>query len=167
MVAIILENPKYPRNVGNAVRACSCYGIPELVFTGSRVSLEPYPGYRLPREERMRGYKDVQVSVNDRPLDKFDGATMVGVELLHGATPLTYYEHPEDAVYVFGPEDGGITKGMRSAIHHFVFIPTRHCTNLSAAVYTVLYDRQLKQHLNGTMPVMSVEDTLACEPVAL
>jgi hypothetical protein len=28
-------------------------------------------------------------------------------------------------------------------------IPTRHCTNLSAAVYTVLYDRHAKRVLAG------------------
>jgi hypothetical protein len=29
--------------------------------------------------------------------------------------------------------------------HRFVVIPTRHCTNLAAAVYTVHYDRHAKR----------------------
>jgi len=33
-----------------------------------------------------------------------------------------------------------------------VIIPTRHCTNLSAAVYTVLYDRHAKRARAGLEP---------------
>jgi hypothetical protein len=33
--------------------------------------------------------------------------------------------------------------------HRFLVIPTRHCANLSAAVYTVLYDRHAKRVQDG------------------
>jgi hypothetical protein len=36
--------------------------------------------------------------------------------------------------------------------HRFLVIPTRHCTNLSAAVYTVLYDRHAKRVHAGLEP---------------
>jgi len=50
-----LVNPKFPHNVGKAVRAASCFGIKQIWFSGDRVSLRPYgKKYRLPREERMR-----------------------------------------------------------------------------------------------------------------
>ena len=57
--SIILHNPKFPHNVGEIVRACSNFGGKVVLFTGDRVSLEPSKGYRLPREERMKDYKDV------------------------------------------------------------------------------------------------------------
>ena len=160
MSEIVLENPKYPHNVGAAIRAASCYNIPELVITGSRVSLTPYDGYRLPREERMRGYKDVEVYHSDKPIDRYPKTTIVAVEIVPNSIPLTYFEHPDNAVYVFGPEDGSLSKGIKTVCHQFVFIPTRHCLNLSAAVYTVLYDRQYKAQMRGDIPVLSMEETL-------
>lgn len=164
MTVVVLENPKYPHNVGAAIRACSCYDADTLIFTGNRVLdqvMQANGKYRLPREERMRGYKDVDVKNTEKPIDLFKGQTIVAVELTRGSMPLTYYEHPQDAVYVFGPEDGSLSKGIKSVCHHFIFIPTKHCLNLSAAVYTVLYDRQYKLQILGLLPVLSMEETLA------
>ena len=48
---IVLIDPKFPHNVGATIRACSCFGVDSLVWTGSRIELSMYQ--RLPREERM------------------------------------------------------------------------------------------------------------------
>jgi tRNA(Leu) C34 or U34 (ribose-2'-O)-methylase TrmL len=140
--AVVLYNPKYPRNVGAVVRAASCYGVGQVWFTGNRFKIEE--GERLPREERMRGYQDVELYQFDRPLDMFEGCTPVAIEVRPGSEPLVGFEHPQDAVYVFGPEDGSLPDVMLRLCHRFVSIPTRHCLNLSMAVGTVLYDRQAK-----------------------
>jgi tRNA(Leu) C34 or U34 (ribose-2'-O)-methylase TrmL len=57
------------------------------------------------------------------------------------------FQHPDNAVYVFGPEDGSIPQVLRRHCHRFVKIPAKHCTNLAAAVYIVLYDRAYKHYL--------------------
>ena len=156
---IFLENPKYPHNVGGAIRAASCYGVDTVAWSGDRVTNDPTE--RLPREERMRGYKDVnQLYIPENPKLQSLGKPIICVELLHGAVPLPHFEHPTDAVYVFGPEDGSVSKGLRSACHQFVFIPTRHCLNLAAAVYTLLYDREIKAIQAGVKALRSVEETL-------
>src|SRR6478672_9389859 len=59
--AVALIDPKYPHNVGAALRACSCWGIGQLWWTGDRVSLDVPRGERLPREERMKGYRSVEM----------------------------------------------------------------------------------------------------------
>lgn len=154
--AVVLINPKFAHNLGQAVRALSCFGVSQLWWSGKRVLKELEGMDRIPREERMRGYSDVSILYNERPLDVYDrtniihgkpiGATVpVCIELVPGAEDLLEFEHPENAVYVFGPEDGSVDQGTRRNCHRFVKIPTRHCTNLSAAVYIVLYDRLLKQ----------------------
>ena len=141
--SIILCNPKYPANVGAAVRACSCFGAHQVWWTGNRVKVED--GQRLPREERMKGYKDVEMRQFDYPFEHFPkGVTPVAIELLENSECLLDFQHPENAVYVFGPEDGSIPQVLRQHCHRFVSIPTKHCTNLAAAVYIVLYDRALK-----------------------
>lgn len=59
--AVALVDPKFPHNVGAAVRAASCYGVRQVWFSGDRVRLDGAKRQRLPREERMRGYKEVEV----------------------------------------------------------------------------------------------------------
>jgi len=141
--AVLLINPKYKANVGAIQRAASCYNVHQVWFTGNRISLED--GERLPREERMKGYRNVDLIQYDYPFDHFPrGVTPVAIELLDNTECLFDFEHPEDALYVFGPEDGSIPQVMRQHCHRFVTIPTLHCTNLAAAVYTVLYDRAQK-----------------------
>jgi tRNA(Leu) C34 or U34 (ribose-2'-O)-methylase TrmL len=148
--AVALINPKFPRNVGAVVRAASCYGIKQVWFSGTRVSLEPYPGYRLPREERMRGYRDVGLQHSERIFDAFgQDVVPVAIELRPGSESLIEFEHPENALYVFGPEDGSLSRSILGLCHRFVVIPTQHCTNLAAAVYTVLYDRHAKRVRQG------------------
>jgi tRNA(Leu) C34 or U34 (ribose-2'-O)-methylase TrmL len=65
------------------------------------------------------------------------------------------FEHPADATYVFGPEDGNVPKGALSVCHRFVSIPSHHCLNLAAAVYTVLYDRVVKRWAHHQEPLPS------------
>lgn len=150
--SILLLNPKYPLNVGNVIRACAAWGISTLRWTGNRVLLEElsYDG-RIPREERMRDYRDVDFQRTDlsRPLDLFPNLVPVVVEVLPDAERLTFFEHPENALYIFGPEDGEVSKSIRHASHRFVVIPTIHCLNLSAAVNVVLYDRESKRMRRG------------------
>ena len=148
--AVVLIDPKFPHNVGGALRACSCWGVGQLFWTGDRVTLNVPRGERLPREERMKGYRDVELYRDAAPLERFASGTPVAVELRPSAESLVDFEHPEDAIYVFGPEDGTLPKGILAASHRFIVIPTVHCLNLAAAVNVVLYDRRLKQHLRGS-----------------
>jgi tRNA(Leu) C34 or U34 (ribose-2'-O)-methylase TrmL len=154
--AIALVNPKYPNNVGMVVRLASCYGLRQVWFTGNRVSLNPARGERLPREERMKGYREVQMIHFEYFFDQFPADSVpVAVEVRANSEPLHSFEHPDNALYVFGPEDGSIPKVLLGHCHRFLVIPTRHCLNLATAVATVLWDREYKLWLSGKieMPV--------------
>lgn len=143
--SVVLVNPKFPHNVGTCQRACSCFGIKQLWWTGSRVKMDPEKGQRLPREERMRGYKDVDLIAYDRPLDQFPKGTVpIAIEVRDNSEVMDLdFIHPDNTVYVFGPEDGSIPKQFLQLCHRFVVIPTKHCLNLAAAVNVVLAHRML------------------------
>lgn len=146
--AVMLSNPKHARNVGAALRACSCFGISQLWFTGNRISLAGK--HRLPREERMKGYEDVELRQYDYVFDQFTtNVVPVAIELRPSSESLADFQHPDNGLYVFGPEDGSLERVTLQHCHRFVTIPTRHCTNLAAAVYLVLYDRILKRYQAG------------------
>lgn len=181
--SIILTNPKYCRNVSAIIRLCSGYGIQQLWYTGDRVSLtDPEKNLdlkrgtsrkgkgkaRLPREERMKGYKKVQVYQYDKPFDRFPAGTRpVAVELKPGATMLHHYIHHPNNVYVFGPEDGSVPSTYLSHCHEILVIPVEHCLNLATAVATVLWDRKQKALLSGEEPDLLMNDILSNDRAAL
>ncbi len=149
MTLIVLDNPKFAGNVGGAVRACSCWGAEDLVTTlasNGSLRVDPSTMPRLPREERMKdsnvwqlyglGWREVKKSLGD--------LVPIGVEIVPGSIPLPLFEHPDEAAYLFGPEDGTLSRPFREMAHMFVELPSKHCLNLAVAVNLVLYDRQVK-----------------------
>jgi tRNA(Leu) C34 or U34 (ribose-2'-O)-methylase TrmL len=161
MTSVILMNPKYPHNVGAALRACAAFGTDQLYVTGNRAQWEVTgKGQRLPREERMRVYKDkVDLIRNDRPFDLVSGVP-IAVEVSPTAEPLATFTHPENAVYVFGPEDGSVPKVARQFCHRFVILPSDHCLNLAAAVSCVLMHRRIQRQLLGLEPILPAYETM-------
>ena len=66
------------------------------------------------------------------------------IELIEGATALPDFKHPENAFYVFGPEDGSVPKEVLKWCDEVVYVPTIGCMNLAATCNVVLYDRLAK-----------------------
>jgi tRNA(Leu) C34 or U34 (ribose-2'-O)-methylase TrmL len=99
---------------------------------------------RLPRELRGRLYPEVEIVQDDlyTYVSESD-LTPVAVEMVP-SEPLTTFVHPENALYVFGPEDGHLGKAILSHCHRVVHIPSNHCLNLAGAIYVTLYDRLAK-----------------------
>lgn len=147
MTSVVCINTKFPQNVGGVIRACACFGVEELRITGrwTQEALDDMCKERIPREERMKGYNSVNWKLNaEKPLNELKG-TPICVELVPNAIPLPFFEHPDDAIYLFGPEDGSVPQVYRRLCHSFVVVPTAHCMNLAATVYVTLYDRRMKR----------------------
>ncbi len=159
--SILLTNPKYGHNVGAAVRAAACYGMEQVWYTGSRINAELEERRRLPREERMKGYASISLHNSEYPFDSFGSDVVpVAVEVNPSAVQLPHFEHPENALYVFGPEDGSVPSSVLRHCHSVVIIPTAHCLNLATAVATVLYDRRMKRTLAGLEAPVATADIL-------
>jgi tRNA(Leu) C34 or U34 (ribose-2'-O)-methylase TrmL len=148
-VAVLLHDPKHGENVGGAIRACAAFDVPTLRWTGSRVR----DSKRVARYGRLGTDSGATVD-HGQDAHAFDdlvssGLCPVAVELGHGASALSSFEHPEDALYVFGPEDSSLSKGFCQGCSSQVFVPTLRCLNLAACVNVVLYDRVSKLGLPG------------------
>lgn len=136
--AIGLHRPKNALNVGEVLRAATCYEAAMVAVSGCRYT---------------RGQKtDTTAAHRHRPLLTVDdlrlalpvGCRPVAVDLIDGACSLVDYKHPESAFYIFGPEDGTLGGDILSWCKDVVYVPTRQCMNLAATVNVVLYDRAAK-----------------------
>ncbi len=139
-VTICLTNPKSPTNVGGVLRAAGCFGANEVLYTGNRYNIAKKFSTDTQNISEEIGIKHVEDFLAEKP----NGQALVCVDLVEGATPLPEFEHPENAFYVFGPEDGSIKQEVIDNADHVVFMPTKGSLNLAASVNVVLYDRVAK-----------------------
>lgn len=136
--AIGLDRPKDKANLGGVLRAAGCYGASLVVVSGDRMGKFA--------TDTMKAYRHIPcVEVADLLAAKPYGAMPVVVEINARARPLSRFTHPENAYYIFGPEDGSVSQRVVDAAQLIVSIPTNGCMNLAATVNVVLYDRQCKR----------------------
>lgn len=135
-----LVNPKNPVNVGMIMRAAGCYEADAVFYSGVRFARAQKFAADTKNANRKIALVEVENLLDEIP----DGAELVAVELIEGATPLMDFVHPDNAYYLFGPEDGSIKKEFLDHCKHVVYIPTIGCMNLAATVHVVLYDRMAK-----------------------
>lgn len=135
-----LVNPKSPTNVGMVMRAAGCYEADAVFYSGSRFER----ARKFATDTKNAQSKIPLIHVEHLPEAPVAGATLVAIELIEGAIPLMDFEHPDNAYYIFGPEDGSLKKDILDYCDHVVYIPTIGCMNLAATVHVVLYDRMNK-----------------------
>lgn len=139
-VAIGLTNPKSPSNVGAVMRAAGCYKADAVFYSGNRYA------------RAAKFHTDTQSAGETIPLTHIEdffaaipqGMAVVCVDLVEGAIPLPAFEHPAQALYLFGPEDGTLKQAIIDKADAVVYVPTVGSMNLAASVNVVLYDRLAK-----------------------
>jgi len=146
-VSIGLCNPKSPENVSSVMRAAGNFRVESIFYTGQRypraVKLNP----DTPKMSRSVS-ENIPVSGVNCLIDGISENTkIVCVEFAENAIPLPEYEHPANAFYIFGPEDGTLTQELIDRADAVVYVPTVGCMNLAATVNVLLYDRLTKSAL--------------------
>jgi tRNA(Leu) C34 or U34 (ribose-2'-O)-methylase TrmL len=157
-IHLAIINPKSPQNMGSILRAAGCYQAQSIRYTGTR-----YARAKAFSTDTKNAHLNIAVTqvtsvihpVNDKHLTK------VAIELVKGATPLPLFKHPEEALYIFGPEDGSIDQDVIDQCDYVVYIPTIGCMNLAATVNVLLYDRLAKmtEMPNNDHIIISSRDT--------
>lgn len=138
--AVGLHRPKDIANIGGVMRAAQAYGSAMVAISGDRIHGDAI------RHATNTGQAHRHMPVlrgELRDLIPF-GAVPVAVDLVDGATPLPHFQHPKQAFYIFGPEDGTLGSLILDWCPYKVMVPTAICMNLAAAVNVVLYDRMAK-----------------------
>ncbi|WP_066726099.1 RNA methyltransferase [Desulfuromonas sp. DDH964] len=135
-----LINPKSPANVGAVMRAAGCFGVAGVYYTGQRYAR----AVRFQTDTKNAGEKIPLTGVANMVDILPPGTRLVCVELVVGAIPLPQFRHPEQAFYLFGPEDGSLQQELIDRADAVVYVPTAGCLNLAATVNILLYDRAAK-----------------------
>lgn len=122
------------------MRAAGCYQADEVLYTGQRYEKA---------SKFQTDTKNVSSKIPLKGVESFldnlsEETSIVCVDFAEGATPLPEFQHPENAIYIFGPEDGSISQDVADRAHHVVYVPTIGCMNLAASVNVLLYDRLAK-----------------------
>ena len=144
--SIVLLRPKFEMNVADVVRAAACFGVTSVeVYRPRYIPATGCKGDRKPRPLRLKDYRSVQMTTTNA-VQFPAGYAPVAVEFMDNTESLWNFDHPDRAVYVFGPEDGSIEHSVLAQCRSVVCIPSRFCLNLAAAVNIVLYDRMCKLH---------------------
>lgn len=144
-LSIGLINPKSPVNVGLIMRAAGCFQVDSVVYTGER-----YDRAASFTTDTQNASLDIPLTwLPTLPGDVVDPTRVVCIELVEGAIPLPAYQHPNNALYIFGPEDGTIDQEIIDRADSVVFVPTIGSLNLAAAVNVLLYDRMAKMRASN------------------
>jgi len=143
-ISIGLINPKSPDNVGSVLRAAGNYGVDQVLYTGNRYPRAIERSGRSMDMSRKLG-RGIPITQTHCLIDAVaDDVTIICVEFAENASPLPEYQHPENALYIFGPEDGSLSQDIIDKADVVLYIPTVGSMNLSATVNVVLYDRLAK-----------------------
>jgi len=146
-LSIGLINPKSPNNVGSVMRAAANFNVDSVYYTGKRYPRALMRNPDLPDMHRKVSQSIPLSEVSNIIEDAPDNLKIVCVEFAENAISLPDFEHPDNAYYVFGPEDGTLNQNIIDRADFVIYVPTVGCMNLSATVNVVLYDRLAKSSL--------------------
>lgn len=145
-----LYRPKTREGLGLLMRSAHSLGADWIFVIAPRFTVTD----RDTRDTRMSA-TDTTRAARYLPLWVFDdvahfhrgrpiGATVVGIEC-PGDDHLDGFAHPEQAVYLLGAEDCGLTDEALDVVDHVVTVPHgRCCLDVATAGAIVLYDRAAK-----------------------
>lgn len=141
-----LIRPKNSLNIAQVLRAASCFDVNTVLVEGARYKKMGADTTKYHRHHPVLTVDEIRQSIPTSVIP-------VAVDLVSGALPLHNFVHPENAIYIFGPEDGILGHSTLDWCRHKVYIPSMYCLNLAMAVNVILSDRFTQQIIDGKRPL--------------
>lgn len=136
---VVCWHPKHETNVGTLWRQAFLYDAAFIGTIGRRYERQasdtPNASMRIP----LIQYEDIDDLKAHLPF----GCSLIGVELVENAVPLTKFWHPPNACYLLGAEDHGLPSSVLAKCHKVIQIPAPRewSMNVAVAGSIVLWDR--------------------------
>lgn len=145
-----VEGISKPMNVGNLLRSAHSFGASFFFTVNPTVD--------------VKGMRDSDTSdaFGHLPFYNFEKpaelilplkTSLVAVEFLPDAIDLPSFRHPQQAVYVLGPEMGNVSDEMLARCDYKLKIPMKFCINVGVAGALVMYDRLISFGRHAERPV--------------
>jgi tRNA G18 (ribose-2'-O)-methylase SpoU len=156
-----VEGISKPMNVGNLLRSAHSFGA-SFFFT-----VNPTVDVRGMRDsDTSDAFGHLPFYNFEKPADILLPAksSLVAVELLEDSIELPSFRHPQQAVYVLGPELGNVSDEMLARCDYKIKIPMKFCVNVGVAGALVMYDRLISMGRHADRPVKEggpVKDSFA------
>ena len=132
--------PKTEANIGTLMRSAACFGAAYVFTVRRRYKKQASDTTKAWKRVPLFHYADIDQFFEAVPYD----CVPVAVEIAPGSLKLPIVSHPERAVYLLGPEDGGIPVAVLKRCPLIIEIPTSACLNVAVAGSIVMYDRIAK-----------------------
>ena len=143
--AIGIEHNKKSTNLGTLMRSAYNFDA-SMVFTIGR-------RYDYQSSDTVKAYRHIPLIYFSDWKDFHAHIPMawqpIGIEITENAHSLANFVHPKQAIYILGAEDYGLSKEALQALKTIVYIPSKHCLNVSVAGSIIMYDRQAKSRGKG------------------
>lgn len=133
-------NMKTSMNFGTLFRTAQVFGADFIFLIGCRFKQQASDTMKSWKHIPTFTYKDFADFNEHRPYD----CKLIGIELIQTATLLKDFTHPQQACYLLGAEDNGLTKEALQHCQEVIYLPGEHSLNVSVAGSIVLYDRVSK-----------------------
>lgn len=129
---------KTSHNIGTLWRSANCFGASFVFTVGRRYKEQSSDTMKTGRHIPIYHYSDIEDLISHLPI----GARLIGVEIDPRSRPLSGFVHPEQACYLLGAEDHGLSTEAMRQCHDMVHIEgASRCLNVSVAGSIVLHHR--------------------------
>lgn len=138
-----IEGGKITHNLGTLWRSANQLGASGIFTIGQRYKHQASDTLKTWRHVPLRQHETLADFFLSRP----HAAQLVAIE--DSGDPLEDFKHPEQAIYILGSEDTGLSKSLMQNCQRVVRIPSVRTSsfNVATAGAIVMYDRLLKRLL--------------------
>lgn len=133
-----IELPKFEGNIGTLWRSAYNFNADFIFTIGARYKSQKTDTGKTWKHIPLFEYPDFKTFYAGFPRE----CSLVGVEFPHKkAEAIGHFHHPERAIYLLGAEDHGLSTDALKYVDKVVYIPTKHCINVSTAGSIIMFDR--------------------------
>jgi len=126
-----------PVNIGTLWRTANIFGAAFIFTVGKRYKRQASDTLKTPRHIPLFHFATIEDLVEHLP----HACPLIGVELQPDAVPSHLFNHPQQACYLLGAEDNGLTRAEQERCHRTLVLPGTSSLNVAVAGSLVLYDR--------------------------
>jgi len=144
------EGISKPMNLGNLLRSSHAFGASFFFTVGPAFDV-----HEMRASDTSGAFGHLPLYNFGKPADLIlpHKTALVAVELLPDAIELPSFRHPQQAVYVLGPEGGNVSDEMLERCDFKLKIPLKFCINVGVAGALVMYDRMISTGRFADRPV--------------